>query len=111
MKKINKPWGYELIWADTTYYIAKILHINAGHSLSRQFHDLKEETFLVWSGSIKLEIGFPVTEIFYMNNGDTFNCNPKTIHRIIAVSDSDIIEVSTNYPDDIIRLEDNYNRA
>lgn len=110
MKKVQKPWGYELIWAETNQYVAKILHINAGHSLSRQYHNQKDETFLVWSGQIKLEIGSPVEEIFYMVPGDTYHCLPKTIHRLVADQDTDVLEVSTSHLDDIIRLEDNYGR-
>jgi mannose-6-phosphate isomerase len=110
MKKIEKPWGYELIWAETDKYIAKILHINAGHSLSRQYHNQKEETFLVWSGTLKLEIGFPVEDVFYMGPGNTYHCSPKTIHRLIADQEVDVLEVSTPYLNDVIRLEDKYGR-
>lgn len=110
MKKIDKPWGYELIWAQTDDYVGKILHINAGHKLSRQFHNIKEETFLVEKGEMKLEIGHPVHEILNMKEMDIYHCPPKTIHRMIAVTDVDVIEVSTNHLDDVVRLEDDYNR-
>lgn len=110
MRRVEKPWGYELIWAETDQYVAKILHINAGHSLSRQYHNQKDETFLVWSGEMKLEIGFPVEEVFFMKGGDTYHCPPKTIHRMIAQTDTDVLEVSTPQLDDVVRLEDNYGR-
>lgn len=110
MKRIEKPWGYELIWAETDQYVAKILHINAGHSLSRQYHNQKDETILVWSGEVELEIGFPVEEIVYMRAGDTYHCLPKIIHRLVGKKDSDILEVSTSHLNDLVRLEDNYGR-
>jgi mannose-6-phosphate isomerase-like protein (cupin superfamily) len=110
MRRVEKPWGYELIWAETEHYVAKILHINAGHSLSRQYHEHKEETFMVWFGEIALEIGHPVEEVFYMKGGDTYHCPPKTIHRMTAKVDTDVVEVSTPQLNDIVRLEDNYGR-
>ena len=110
MKRIEKPWGYELIWADTDQYVSKILHIHAGHSLSRQYHNQKDETFLIWDGEVQLEIGSPVEEVFHMAPGDIYHCPPKTIHRLIAKKDSDVLEVSTAHLDDVVRLEDNYGR-
>lgn len=110
MRKIEKPWGYELIWAETDKYVGKVLHITAGHSLSRQYHNQKDETFLVWTGEIQLEIGSPVTEVLYMKAGDTYHCSPKTVHRLIANQDTDVLEVSTSHLDDVVRIEDNYGR-
>lgn len=111
MKKINKPWGYELIFAQTKDYVGKILHINAGHRLSRQYHNLKEETFLVQSGELTLEIGDNVIITHILKPGDNFHCPPLTVHRMIATAtDVDIIEVSTPHLDDVVRLEDEYGR-
>ncbi len=110
MRKIDKPWGYELIWAETNNYVGKILHIASGHKLSRQFHNIKEETFLVKEGEMNLEIGYPVEQTIHMTSGMSFHCSPKTIHRMIAITDVDVIEVSTNHLDDVVRLEDAYGR-
>ena len=110
MRKIDKPWGYELIWTETQHYVGKILHINAGHRLSRQYHNLKEETFMVQSGTMNLEIGSPVTETLSMEVGNVFHCPPATVHRMCAVTDVDVLEVSTPHLDDVVRLEDDYAR-
>jgi mannose-6-phosphate isomerase-like protein (cupin superfamily) len=111
MRRVDKPWGYELIWAETKDYVGKVLHINKGHKLSRQYHNLKEETFLVQNGEMDLEIG-PDDQrtVFHMKSGESFHCSPKTIHRMIAVTDVDVVEVSTPHLDDVVRLEDDYGR-
>ena len=111
MKRVEKPWGYELIWAKTDKYVGKILHIAAGQKLSRQFHNLKEETFLVQSGEMDLEVGEGASlRTIRMRHNDTFHCLPKTIHRMVAVTDVDVVEVSTPELDDVVRLEDSYGR-
>lgn len=110
MRRVEKPWGYELIWAETDNYVGKILHINAGQKLSRQYHNLKEETFFVRTGEMFLEIGFPPNQKLHMKEGDTYHCPPLTVHRMIAITDVDVIEVSTPQIDDVIRLEDEYGR-
>jgi mannose-6-phosphate isomerase-like protein (cupin superfamily) len=111
MRRVDKPWGHEIIWAETDRYVGKVLHINAGHRLSRQYHVRKEETFLVQSGRMDLEVG-PAdgVKVVSMGPGDSFHCLPGTIHRMIAVTDTDIVEVSTNDLDDVVRLEDVYGR-
>jgi hypothetical protein len=95
MRRVEKPWGYELVWAETDRYVGKILHITAGQKLSRQYHVKKDETFLVESG---------------MRARDAFHCPPHTVHRMVAVTDVDVIEVSTPELDDVVRLEDAYGR-
>ena len=111
MRRVDKPWGYELIWAETPRYVGKLLHIAAGQSLSRQYHRKKEETFFVQAGTMKLELG-PAdrVETKTMQPGDTYHCVPGTIHRMIAVTDVDLMEVSTPELDDVVRLEDKYGR-
>jgi quercetin dioxygenase-like cupin family protein len=111
MRRVDKPWGHELIWAESARYVGKLLHINAGHQLSRQYHRVKEETLLVQAGEMTLEIG-PVgsIEARRMVKGDTFHVKPGTIHRMIAVTDVDLVEVSTPELDDVVRLEDVYGR-
>lgn len=115
MRRVDKPWGYELIWAETKDYVGKILHINQGHKLSRQYHNIKEETFLVQSGEMDLEIGIPGVSsapcvTHHMKPGDSFHCTPKTVHRMIAITDVDVVEVSTPHLDDVVRLQDDYGR-
>jgi len=111
MRRVDKPWGHELIWAEAERYVGKILHIRAGQKLSRQYHNVKDETFLVQSGEMDLQIG-PEGEMrtLRMKPNDVFHCTPKTIHRMIAVTDVDVLEVSTPELGDVVRLEDAYGR-
>ena len=116
MRIVDKPWGHEEIWAETTSYVGKVLVINPGQRLSRQYHNFKEETFRVLSGTLILEIGPKETlRTFILSPGDCHHCPPGTIHRMIC-SDEDkepvkVLEVSTNHLDDVIRLEDDYKRT
>jgi len=110
-RRVEKPWGHEIIWAHTPKYVGKILHIKKGHRLSRQYHQVKEETLRVLVGKMALEVG-PVETIttLTMTPGDTFHVVPHTIHRMIAIDDTDVLEVSTSELDDVVRLEDSYGR-
>lgn len=111
MRRVNKPWGYEIIWAETERYVGKILHIAAGQKLSRQYHVKKDETFLVQAGRMDLELGEGTDrKVVHMGVQDAFHCRPGTIHRMVAVTDVDVIEVSTPELDDVVRLEDAYGR-
>jgi mannose-6-phosphate isomerase-like protein (cupin superfamily) len=111
MRRVDKPWGYELIWAETERYVGKILHITAGQRLSRQYHKKKEETFLVEAGKMDLKIVTGAdTKTLRMKKHDNYHCLPGTVHRMIAVSDVDVVEVSTPELDDVVRLEDAYGR-
>jgi mannose-6-phosphate isomerase-like protein (cupin superfamily) len=111
MRRVDKPWGHELVWAQTERYVGKILHIKAGHKLSRQYHNVKDETFLVQSGTMDLEVGAgDERRVVRMNPLDRFHCPPGTVHRMVAVTDVDVIEVSTPELDDVVRLEDAYGR-
>jgi len=109
MIKIDKPWGYEIIWAQTENYAGKILYINAGHRLSKQFHQTKEETIYVTKGLLlNYEADGTITEV---RPGEALHINVGQIHRFGAKdSDVEIIEVSTPHLDDVVRLEDDYNR-
>lgn len=113
MRIVDKPWGHEKIWAETPNYVGKILVIKSGHRLSKQYHNIKEETFLVIKGLLILEIGDGgdiVTII--MREGESYHCPPGTIHRMSCGSEPavEVAEVSTNNLDDIVRLEDDYKR-
>jgi mannose-6-phosphate isomerase len=111
MRRVDKPWGYELVWAETDRYVGKILHITAGQKLSRQYHLKKDETFLVESGEMDLEIGEGAAmKVVRMRAHDAFHCTPRTVHRMVGVTDVDVIEVSTPELDDVVRLEDAYGR-
>jgi mannose-6-phosphate isomerase len=109
--RVEKPWGYELHWAKTDRYVGKLIHVNAGHALSLQYHNQKDETIYLHSGRLIFEIeerGQIVKR--QMNPGERVHITPKTIHRMTAVEDSDIFEVSTPELDDVVRLEDRYGR-
>ena len=111
MKRTEKPWGYELLWAHTDKYVGKLLHIDAGHALSKQYHQVKDETILVLKGQLTLEIGDGDTaETLIMNPDDTFHVTPGTIHRFVANQSVDLVEVSTPELGDVVRLEDRYGR-
>ena len=109
MQKIEKPWGHELIWAKTKDYVGKILHIKAGHRLSKQYHETKEETVYVLSGIIyNYEADGTITKVL---PGESFHVSVGQIHRFGAnESNVEIVEVSTAYLDDVVRLEDDYDR-
>ena len=110
--RVDKPWGYELIWARTDRYVGKILHIEAGHLLSLQYHDRKDESIYVLSGEIvlRLEQGETLIER-RMGQGEAFHIQPKLVHQFEAVVTSDLLEASTPELDDVIRLKDRYGRV
>ena len=112
-RKVEKPWGYELIWADAEHYVGKILFVKAGESLSLQFHRVKDESWLVQGGRAKLELGSAgdaMLEEEVVGSGACFRFRPGTVHRVTALEDTTIIEVSTPQLDDVVRLEDRYGR-
>lgn len=115
VKRIDKPWGYELWWARTDRYVGKLLHINAGASLSLQYHNVKDETIMVQAGTLLFETGsrddIQNLNKVEMKPGDLFHITPGTVHRMTGVTDVDIVEVSTPELDDVVRLEDRYGRA
>ena len=113
VRKVEKPWGHELIWAVTGRYVGKVLFVKAGHSLSLQFHREKDESWLVQSGRAKLELGeagSPTLLEEVLAPGAAFHFTPGTVHRVTALEDTTILEVSTAHPDDVVRLEDAYGR-
>jgi mannose-6-phosphate isomerase-like protein (cupin superfamily) len=113
-KRVEKPWGYELIWALTDRYCGKLLFVRAGEQLSRQFHNVKDEAWLVHEGKAELELapaGEAVTAREIVGPGAAFHFEPGTVHRLRAIDDTLIFEVSTPEIDDVVRLEDRYGRA
>ena len=109
---VPKPWGHEIIWGETKDYVGKILCINQGHRLSRQYHEIKEETILVLNGTLVLEIGSgDDIQKHELKSGENFHVSPRLIHRFCApFGDVEIVEVSTPHLDDVVRLEDDYKR-
>ena len=112
-KRVEKPWGWELHWADTELYVGKILHVNAGEALSLQYHEQKDETISVLSGEMTLVVGRDESSLreVPMSEQDSYRIRPGVVHRMIAVTDCDILEASTPHLDDIVRLEDRYGRG
>ena len=109
--RIEKPWGYELHWAKTDRYVGKILHVDAGHALSLQYHDRKDETIYLYSGKMLFEIEQNgVLTKRTMAPGESVHVTPGTVHRMTAIEDCDVMEVSTPELDDVVRLEDRYGR-
>ena len=112
IRRVPKPWGYELIFAHTDRYVGKILHINEGESLSLQYHEMKEETLYVVDGELKLTIEHDGDRReLTLRKGEAFHIPPRMIHRMEALLDTDVAEVSTTELDDVVRLEDRYGRV
>jgi mannose-6-phosphate isomerase len=111
--RVDKPWGYELRWAITDRYLGKVLHLNQGEALSLQYHEQKDECQYVIKGAIDMEVGDRDGKLttHRMKAGDTVHLTPGTRHRLTAVEDTDIFEVSTPEIDDVVRLEDRYGRV
>ena len=112
----QKPWGHEIRFAENNKYLGKILYIARGHKLSRQYHEIKDETIMVYHGTLTLELGMPGTKSFEtktLRYGDRFRVLPGVIHRFIAPGDGPVtlIEVSTPEINDVVRLQDDYKRV
>jgi mannose-6-phosphate isomerase len=111
---IDKPWGWEQIWAKTDRYVSKILFVRAGEALSLQFHNQKDETWYFQSGRAEVELaqaGDPVTNREIVGPGAAFHLKAGTVHRVRAIEDTTVFEVSTTEFDDVVRLEDLYGRV
>jgi mannose-6-phosphate isomerase len=109
---VEKPWGHEIIWAHTERYVGKILHINKGESLSYQYHVVKDETIRLLSGALEMDIETSgERRKLRLSPGECLHIVPRMKHRMIAIEDCDVLEVSTPELDDVVRLEDRYGRA
>jgi quercetin dioxygenase-like cupin family protein len=110
--RVDKPWGYELVWARTDRYVGKVLHVNAGHVLSLQYHNFKDETMHVLAGELILRTqpGDTLVERRF-RAGESVHIPAKLVHQIEAVNDSDVLEASTPELDDLVRLTDRYGRS
>jgi mannose-6-phosphate isomerase-like protein (cupin superfamily) len=110
---VEKPWGHELIWAETDLYVGKLLHVRAGEALSVQMHEVKDETLHLLSGEIELWAG-PSPEAMVrvgLAPGESFRIRPRTVHTIVAVTDAEVLEASTPHLEDVMRFQDRYGRA
>ena len=108
---VKKPWGHEVIWAHTDKYVGKVLHINAGHELSVQYHNRKDETVYLLSGEMiyRVHDGDALRDV-PLKVGESYRITPGTVHQMVAVTDCDILEASTPDLDDVVRLSDRYGR-
>jgi mannose-6-phosphate isomerase len=122
VRTVPKPWGHETIWAGTNAYVGKILHIKAGEALSVQYHNVKDETVYLLSGELVYRVqegdarqggeaarGEQMKDV-RLRRGEAFRISPGTVHQMEAITDCDILEVSTNHLDDVVRLKDRYGR-
>ena len=112
MRRVPKPWGHELIFAENDRYAGKILHLEGGHSLSLQYHERKDETLYVLEGEVLLtvEVGGEMQEM-RLSEGESFRVRPGVRHRLRAERLCRVVEVSSPELDDVVRLEDAYGRA
>ncbi len=113
-ERVEKPWGYELIWALSEHYAGKLLFVRAGQKLSLQFHREKDESWYVLEGRAQVELaaaGEKTTSSEIVKSGAAFRFTAGTVHRVEALEDTTILEVSTPHLDDVVRLEDVYGRA
>jgi mannose-6-phosphate isomerase-like protein (cupin superfamily) len=113
VRRVDKPWGYEIHYALTDRYCGKILFVRAGEELSLQYHEVKDETLYLQAGRAEIVVGENVDalEVLPAEPGDAYRVRPGTIHRLRALEDSTFLEVSTPELDDVVRLEDRYGRA
>jgi mannose-6-phosphate isomerase len=113
VRRVEKPWGYEVIWATTELYCGKLLFVRAGEALSLQLHRQKDETIYVHEGRLEFEMGEEAGAVAsaVVEPGAAFHVRPGTVHRMRALEDSVLLEVSTSHLDDVVRLEDRYGRA
>jgi mannose-6-phosphate isomerase-like protein (cupin superfamily) len=115
IRLVEKPWGGEEVFAETEAYVGKILTVRAGHALSLQYHVHKDETMRVLDGRCELHLGTAPgsreLEVAVLGPGDVRRIRPGTLHRLVALTDVRLLEVSTPELDDVVRLEDRYGRS
>ena len=111
-QKTDKPWGYEILWAQTAAYVGKVLFVKQGEALSLQYHQQKEETLFIETGECWIETGPSPDKLekIHYKPGDIFHIPPQKLHRITAITETRIFEVSTPQLSDVVRLEDRYGR-
>lgn len=112
MRRVDKPWGHEEIWAESPDYLGKVLVILAGHRLSLQHHVTKDETIRVEDGQLDLVLENEAGELetHRLGPGQSARIVPGRRHRFVAVTDCRVYEVSSAFPDDVVRHQDDYGR-
>jgi mannose-6-phosphate isomerase len=113
-RRVDKPWGHEVVWAEAEDYVGKLLVVEAGRSLSLQYHVEKDEAWYVQAGRARLEVGEVGDDELAAGEigpGDCFRFPPGTVHRVTALEQTTIVEVSTPQLDDVVRMADEYGRA
>lgn len=112
-RRIEKPWGFELIWAESEFYVGKLLHVRGGEALSIQYHERKDETLHLLEGEVRLRMGPTLDdmEVVELRAGQSVRIRPGTIHQMEAVTDCRLLEASTPQLDDVVRLVDRYGRV
>jgi len=114
VRTVEKPWGHELIWAHSDHYVGKVLHIKAGHALSVQYHNQKDETIHLLRGEMIYRVGTGADgrdlRDIVLKAGESYRNTPGTVHQMEAVTDCDVLEASTPHLDDVVRLSDRYGR-
>jgi len=111
IERVDKPWGYELRFIRTERYAGKVLFIKAGSQLSLQYHEQKDEAFLVQQGQLELVLGQAGEQhVETLGPNTAWHVTPGTVHRFRAVTDCLLFEVSTPELEDVVRLEDDYGR-
>lgn len=112
VRTVPKPWGHETIWAHTDLYVGKVLHIKAGHALSVQYHNRKDETIHVLRGEMiyRVKGADGALQDVRLAAGESYRNEPGTVHQMEAVTDCDVLEASTPHLDDVVRLSDRYGR-
>ena len=112
-RRVEKPWGHEVIWAETDQYVGKLLHVRAGEALSVQMHRVKDETLFLLRGEIRLRVGPSAGALVEVSlrEGESVRLPPETVHAMEAVTDADVLEASTPHLDDVVRFQDRYGRA
>ncbi len=114
VRRVEKPWGHEIVYALTDRYCGKVLFVRAGEQLSLQFHREKDESWYVEEGRVKLEMSAPgdaVPQSEIVGAGAAFRLPPGTVHRVTAIEDARVLEASTPHLEDVVRLEDRYGRT
>ncbi|HSJ23279.1 MAG TPA: cupin domain-containing protein [Longimicrobiales bacterium] len=112
-RRVDKPWGHELIWAATEHYVGKVLVVRAGHALSLQYHERKDETLYLVRGELRFHVGPSADQLeeVAFPAGTSYRIVPGTLHRMEAITDVELLEASTPELDDVVRVEDRYGRA
>lgn len=113
VRRVDKPWGHEELFALVDgKFAGKAIHVTAGHALSLQYHERKEETISVQSGRLRVEVGMDeaALEEFELEPGESIHLRPGVRHRVTALVDTVMLEASTTELDDVVRLEDRYGR-